>query len=204
MFTASEVCKILGLTVQIPAPAAVIKAINIDSRQISDGQEVCFLAIKGLRHDGHHFLEQVWHSGVRNFIVQSGLQLPALPDSNVFVVPDTIRALQQLAAAHRAKFSLPCIGITGSNGKTWVKEWLYQLMSPDQYIVKSPRSYNSQIGAPLSVLHIRSDHTLGIFEAGISKKGEMTHLAEVIKPDMGILTHMGDAHQAGFGSMEEN
>ncbi|HLF63226.1 MAG TPA: bifunctional UDP-N-acetylmuramoyl-tripeptide:D-alanyl-D-alanine ligase/alanine racemase [Saprospiraceae bacterium] len=204
MFIASEIRSIIHpLEVVLYDPGARIERLNIDSRQIAEGKGICFVALKGLRSDGHQYLEQVWQTGVRNFIVLAHTVIPNLPESNIFHVPDTIHALQQLAAAHRIKFSLKCIGVTGSNGKTWVKEWLYQLLAPDFFIVKSPRSYNSQIGVPLSVLQIRKDHTLGIFEAGISKKGEMAGLSDIIQPDIGILTHMGDAHQAGFESMEE-
>ncbi len=204
MFIASEISSILHPLEFIQYdPTARIEQLNIDSRQIAEGRAICFVALKGLRSDAHLYLEQVWRAGVRNFIVDASSVIPILPESNVFRVQDTIHALQLLAAAHRAKFSLHCIGITGSNGKTWVKEWLYQLLAPDHFIVKSPRSYNSQIGVPLSVLQIRKDHTLGIFEAGISKNGEMSGLSDIIRPDLGILTHMGDAHQAGFVSMEE-
>ncbi len=204
MFIASEIRNILGpSSVIMHNPGAAIKRLSIDSRQITDGSSLCFVAMKGLRSDGHLYLEQAWRTGVRNFIVDTKTAIPDLPDSNILHVADPLRAIQMLAVAHRKKFSLPCIGITGSNGKTWVKEWLYQLLSPDYYIVKSPRSFNSQIGVPLSVLQILPEHTLGIFEAGISHPGEMIKLAEMIRPDIGILTHMGDAHQAGFTSREE-
>lgn len=204
MFSASEISAIIQPVEQtLHDPAAHIASLSIDSRQLTHGAGICFVALKGLRSDGHQYLHSAWEAGVRNFITDTRSSLPELPESNVFRVQQTAHALQMLAAAHRSKFSLPCIGVTGSNGKTWVKEWLYQLLSPEHFIVKSPRSFNSQIGVPLSVLQIRHDHTLGIFEAGISRRGEMQRLAEIVKPQIGILTHLGDAHQAAFDSLEE-
>jgi alanine racemase len=203
MFTAREVSNILESSKYLPRPDARITSVSMDSRQIADGSEVCFVALKGLRSDGHQFLSQVWQAGVRNFVVDTSVALPDLPESNVYPAENTVHALQAIARAHRSQFTLPCIGITGSNGKTWVKEWLYQLLSPDHFVVKSPRSYNSQIGVPLSVLQIKKEHTLGIFEAGISTRGEMSRLADVIRPEIGIFTHLGDAHQAGFETSEE-
>jgi alanine racemase len=135
--------------------------------------------------------------GVRNFVVKEGLQI-SMPDANVLLVDDVLTALQTLAAHHRESFNLEVIGITGSNGKTIVKEWLYQLMSPDKNIVRNPKSYNSQIGVPLSVWLINEKNDLGIFEAGISTTGEMKKLEAIIKPSIGVMTHIGTAHDEGF------
>jgi Alr-MurF fusion protein len=204
MFVASELAELLQPDkVLISDPDYVISHVVIDSRQIVHGSESLFIAITGNRTDGHKFVRDAWALGVRNFILNAEFEVGTLEDSNVFSVADTIHALQQLAIAHRSKFHIPCIGITGSNGKTWVKEWLFQLLLADYHIVKSPRSYNSQIGVPLSVLLTDSTHNLAIFEAGVSETGEMERLAQVIRPEIGILTHLGDAHDAGFENREE-
>jgi alanine racemase len=181
-------------------PAATIAYLSLDSRQLSAPTLSLFFALPGLRHDGHRFLADAYRAGVRNFVVSQEIALDTMPEANVVRVPDTLQALQQVAAAHRAQFRLPVLGITGSNGKTIVKEWLYQLLSPDFQIVRSPKSYNSQIGVPLSVWQIQSQHTLGIFEAGISQMDEMAKLTAVIQPKIGIFTNIGSAHQEGFVS----
>ncbi len=210
MFIASELSSILHQRkLVIQNPDLRIGHVVIDSRQIVHGSETLFIAIKGLRTDGHKFLLEAHAMGVRNFVLNQDfvqnakLTISSLKDSNVFIVEDTIKALQDLAIYHRTKFNIPRIGITGSNGKTWVKEWLFQLLVANYHIVKSPRSYNSQIGVPLSVLLMNPGHDLAIFEAGISEVGEMERLENVIHPDIGILTHLGDAHDAGFKSREE-
>jgi len=155
-----------------------------------------FFALSG-RRNGHEFVAEAYAAGVRNFIVKDGPELK-LPDANFLIVVDVLTALQILAAYHRSKFNFPVIGITGSNGKTIVKEWLYQLLAADKNIVRNPKSYNSQIGVPLSVWQINDRNDLGIFEAGISLPGEMDKLEQIIKPDIGVLTHLGSAHDEGF------
>lgn len=173
-----------------------------DSRNITPLQKSVFLAIKGENHDGHSFLQEVYQSGVRQFIIED--EDHTLPeDCNVLIVKNTILAIQQIVAKHRSLFNFPVIGITGSNGKTIVKEWLSTLLQGHYSVVKSPKSYNSQIGVPLSVWRISDQHSIGVFEAGISKKGEMSRLAEVINPDIGIFTNIGSAHADGFHSQEE-
>lgn len=171
-----------------------------DSRKISVLKGSVFFAIAGERNDGHKFLEEVYTKGVRNFIVERSVNLP---DANILLVKSSISAMQAIAAKHRAKFEIPVIGITGSNGKTITKEWLYRLLSPYKKAVKNPRSYNSQLGVPLSVWNLDNHHEIGIFEAGISTKGEMEHLEMVIKPTLGIFTNLGSAHDEGFSSREE-
>ena len=136
--------------------------------------------------------------GIRNFVVSEEIDVDEYPGTNMLRVPDCIQALQLITAHHRSRFHIPVIGITGSNGKTIVKEWLYQLLQPFQSIARSPKSYNSQIGVPLSVWSLNENHGLGIFEAGISKTGEMERLGEIIRPTIGVLTHIGDAHNEGF------
>ncbi len=178
---------------------AVITRLAFDSRKIIEPGNSLFFAIRGKRHDGHLFLKELYQKGVRNFIVTNPEAIKdELPQANIIKVEDAIGALQQLAAFHRKKFKCPVIGITGSNGKTIVKEWLFQLLNDDFNIVRSPKSYNSQIGVPLSVWQMNENHTLGIFEAGISMPDEMDGLEDVIKPDIGIFTNIGEAHAEGF------
>ena len=176
-----------------------------DSRSLCFPEETLFFALKSKRNDGYNYIADLYRRGVRNFVVT---EVPhdyetSYPDANFLKVVDTLRALQRLAERHRDGFSIPIVGITGSNGKTMVKEWLYQLMSPDMYVTRSPRSYNSQIGVPLSVWLMDKQTQLGIFEAGISEKGEMSALRDIIQPTIAVLTNLGAAHQENFESLEE-
>lgn len=181
----------------------VVEQILFDSRRIVHPSRSVFVALEGERADGHAYIGACYEGGVRCFLVRR-IPVEPLPDAVFVVVSDTLRALQQLAAYHRGRYGhLQVVGITGSNGKTIVKEWLNQLLERDFHIVRSPKSYNSQIGVPLSVLQIEETHTLGIFEAGISAKGEMAHLASMIRCQVGILTNVGDAHSEGFASRSE-
>jgi len=185
----------------IKAGGAIVKEYTIstlltDSRRISNASEGLFFALSG-RRNGHEFIAGAYAAGVRNFVVKQGPEL-ILPEANFLIVPDVLAALQALAAYHRSRFNLEVIGITGSNGKTIVKEWLYQLLCNDKNIVRNPKSYNSQIGVPLSVWQINENNDLGIFEAGISTTAEMARLEAIIKPSIGILTHIGPAHDEGF------
>lgn len=174
-----------------------------DSRSVTYPENSLFFALLTSTGDGHRYLASLYNDGVRNFVVE---KLPTIesqfPMANFFIVPDTLKALQSVARHHRHKFSLPVIGITGSRGKTIVKEWLYQLLHDDYNIVRSPRSYNSQIGVPLSIWEINDDSDLGIFEAGISMPGEMEALRDMIAPTIAILTNIGDEHADGFPSTQ--
>ncbi|MGC4037505.1 MAG: bifunctional UDP-N-acetylmuramoyl-tripeptide:D-alanyl-D-alanine ligase/alanine racemase [Chitinophagaceae bacterium] len=181
----------------------IIEQLLLDSRKTYSASASLFFALKGYRRDGHKFIPELYKKGVRNFIVSNEDDFIIYPDANFIKVNDTLQALQQLTAWHRSLFDIPVIGITGSNGKTIVKEWLYQLLHEDFSIVRSPKSYNSQIGVPLSVWQINSQHTLGIFEAGISEPGEMARLEKIIQPTIGILTNIGEAHSEGFSSTTE-
>lgn len=181
-----------------------IETLLTDSRKVWAANHALFFAIKGERHNGANFLEEVYKLGVRQFIVEKYTpKMGLLTEANFFEVPNAVTALQDLAAHARANFSIPVFGITGSNGKTIVKEWLSQLLTPEYTIIKSPKSYNSQIGVPLSVWQMNSRHTLGVFEAGISKVGEMQRLERIIKPTLGIFTNIGTAHDEGFSSTEQ-
>lgn len=181
-----------------------IKNLLIDSRKLSNAETSLFFAIKGERHDGHAYLIDLYEKGVRHFVVSS---LP--PNNYVFnnsvflLVKDTLLALQYLCAFHRKQFKIPVIGITGSNGKTIVKEWLYQLMREDKNIVRSPKSFNSQVGVPLSVWQITEENKLGIFEAGISKTQEMSLLETIIQPTIGLITNIGQAHDESFENQKQ-
>ena len=173
-----------------------------DSRSLGFPEETLFFALKTKRNDGHKYIGDLYKRGVRNFVV-STLPAQVEADANYLLVKQPLRALQKLAAIHRQQFNIPVIGITGSNGKTIVKEWIYQLISPDKIVTRSPRSYNSQIGVPLSVW-LMNDHTeVGVFEAGISEMGEMEALQEIIRPNIGVLTNIGGAHQENFLSMQD-
>jgi Alr-MurF fusion protein len=183
---------------QHSAPDVQITHIAFDTRNIVFPRATLFLALKGKRHNGHEYISDAYAKGVRCFIVTQNTDYQVYNDAIFFIVNDVELAFQQLAAIHRAQFSIPVIGITGSNGKTVVKEWLSQLMGEDFAIVKSPKSYNSQLGVPLSVWQIQAHHTLGIFEAGISQPNEMQRLADVMQPTIGILTNIGNAHDEGF------
>ncbi|MFY9309091.1 MAG: bifunctional UDP-N-acetylmuramoyl-tripeptide:D-alanyl-D-alanine ligase/alanine racemase [Bacteroidia bacterium] len=183
---------------------AIIRSLLIDSRKLSNAETSLFFAIKGERHNGHTYLKELYDKGVRAFVVST---LPANIDSFAnccfCLVKDTLEALQELAAFHRQQFKIPVIGITGSNGKTIVKEWLYQLMREDKNIVRSPKSYNSQVGVPLSVWQMSEENNLGIFEAGISQPNEMSHLRAIIQPTLGLITNIGHAHDENFENQKQ-
>ncbi len=178
-----------------------VNTLLTDSRRITNPEGGLFFALSG-RRNGHEFVAEAYAAGVRNFVVKQGPELK-VPGANFLIVPDVLAALQTLAAYHRSRFDIELIGITGSNGKTIVKEWLYQLLSPDKNIVRNPKSYNSQIGVPLSVWQINEKNNLGIFEAGISTTGEIHRLEAILRPTVGVLTHIGPAHDEGFESRRQ-
>ena len=181
---------------------AIVDSISIDSRSLQNDENTLFFALYGPNHDGHLFIEELIAKGVSHFVVRKipeGLELKA----KFLIVEDTLDALQRFAAYYRSQFDFPIIGITGSNGKTIIKEWLNFLLSPDYNIIRSPKSYNSQVGVPLSILGINEKHNLGIFEAGISQMHEMDKLQKIIQPTIGILSNIGSAHDEGFSSVAE-
>ncbi|MCY7310785.1 MAG: Mur ligase domain-containing protein, partial [Chitinophagaceae bacterium] len=197
----SHIARIINAEVSV-ADDTVIEHLLLDSRKAYSPASSLFFAIEGVRRDGHQFIPELYKRGIRNFIISREIETGEYPDANFLSVNDTVIALQQLAAHHRQQFSIPVIGITGSNGKTIVKEWLYQLLHEDYNIVRSPKSYNSQIGVPLSVWQMNAQHTLAIFEAGISEQGEMLRLEKIIQPTIGILCNIGEAHSEGFNDKE--
>lgn len=190
----------------IPCRAIINKNLSFthlitDSRSVSNPAKALFIAIAGQNHDGHSYIPSLYQQGVRCFMVNEDFAIPNnLPDANYLVVSNTLSAFQSLVAKKRSGYSCPIIGITGSNGKTIVKEWIAQLIGKSKAIVRSPKSYNSQIGVPLSVWQLNADTELGIFEAGISQKGEMEKIAPIISPTIGMLTNIGAAHQENFTS----
>jgi len=189
--------KILQLFHDLP-----VTTLLTDSRKaiLTDG--AIFFAVGGLHHDGHQFIPKLYEQGIRQFVIERPVK-DLGKEANVLLVHSSIAALQQIVANHRSGMNAPVIGITGSNGKTIIKEWLYQLLSPEFIIAKNPASYNSQLGVPLSVWQMQNRHTLGIFEAGISTVNEMQRLEKVLKPTLGIFTNIGSAHSEGFKTTEE-
>ena len=184
----------------------VIEHLLLDSRKLLFPASSLFFALGGPRRNGHTFIKELYNKGVRNFVIADSKgveEIASYPGSNFLLVEDVLSALHSLAAFHRQQFNIPVIGITGSNGKTIVKEWLYQLLHTDYQIVRSPKSYNSQIGVPLSVWQMNQTHTLAIFEAGISLPNEMEKLQQIIEPTIGIFTNIGDAHAEGFSNQQQ-
>lgn len=201
MYTLSQIQHILRADwLQQASPSAPIEQLLLDSRTVSAPPVSLFFALPGQRHDGHRYLADAYRAGVRHFVVCQPVDVSLLPEANILQVKNALDALQTLVAWHRAQFHIPVVGITGSNGKTVVKEWLHQLLAPDFHIVRSPKSYNSQVGVPLSVWQMNEQHTLALFEAGISQPREMERLARVIQPTVGIFTNIGPAHREGFAS----
>lgn len=186
-----------------------IQELIIDTRKIANANHAIFFALKGQNRDGHQFIEIAYRKGIRWFVVQTETENALYSDANFICVPDTLRALQQIGQHRRLQFNYPVIGITGSNGKTIVKEWLYDLLaqcSPYNELagpVRSPKSYNSQIGIPLSTWLMQESNTIGIFEAGISLPGEMEAAAAIIQPTIGIFTNIGEAHNEGFATIQD-
>lgn len=189
---------------RIGTAQANIDWLLTDSRSLGFPEETLFFALKTKRNNGHKYIPDLYERGVRNFVVNDLPEnIADYADVNFLQVKDSLKALQSLAADHRKQFRIPIVGVTGSNGKTVVKEWIYQLLSPDKIVTRSPRSYNSQIGVPLSVWLMNEHTQVGVFEAGISEMGEMESLREIIQPTIGVLTNIGGAHQENFFSMQD-
>ncbi len=196
-----------------------ISRILIDSRKVFSPEETLFIALRGRNHDGHKYIEELYKKGVRAFIVEkekppsippeagslsyTSFESSPLEGSSFIFVDDTLRALQSIAENHRLQISIPLLAITGSNGKTIVKEWLFQMMGSDKTVIRSPRSFNSQVGVPLSLWLLDDKADIGIIEAGISKPGEMEWLQKIISPDSVLITNIGQAHQENFVTVTE-
>lgn len=201
----SEISKIIkSKDFKVADDECVIVHLLTDSRTLIDPCGTIFFAITTKRNTGCRYVEELYAKGVRSFVLPNGAGeelrsvVSGWADVNVWYVKDVVKALQAIAAAHRDHFGIPVVGITGSNGKTIVKDWLVQLLSPDRHVVASPKSYNSQIGVPLSVWQMKPSDSIAIFEAGISESGEMVALRNVIKPTIGIFTNIGQAHDENF------
>lgn len=206
LYKISQIRSIVKAKTFAEKPDLLIEHILLDSRKLLFPSTSLFFALDGPRRTGKAFIEDLYKKEVRSFVVDenfSEAEAALFPDATFLQVPDVLQALQALAAHHRQQFQLPVIGITGSNGKTIVKEWLYQLLLQDYNIVRSPKSYNSQIGVPLSVWQINAGNTLGIFEAGISQPDEMQSLSKIILPTIGVITSIGEAHGEGFLSIRQ-
>ena len=201
--TIEEIISILNAERVGNAPAR-IDWILTDSRSLCFPEETLFFALKTKRNDGHKYIPELFDRGVRNFVVNDLPQdLSKYNGCNFLKVSNPLKSLQRLAAHHRELFDVPVIGVTGSNGKTVVKEWLYHIISPSKVVTRSPRSYNSQIGVPLSVWLMNENTEIAIFEAGISEMGEMEELKSIIRPTIGVLTNIGGAHQENFTSVQD-
>ncbi|MCW3462865.1 bifunctional UDP-N-acetylmuramoyl-tripeptide:D-alanyl-D-alanine ligase/alanine racemase [Chitinophaga nivalis] len=198
MYNAASINKTLKGELLQETGFSEIDHLLLDSRKLSFPETSLFIALVSPRRNAHQYIEELYRKGVSNFIVSEPVPLENYPNANFILVKDTLQALHTLVASHRHQFHIPVIGITGSNGKTIVKEWLYQLLEKDYNIVRSPKSYNSQIGVPLSVWQMKAEHQLAIFEAGISQPGEMVNLEKIIRPTIGIFTNIGEAHSEGF------
>ena len=211
-YTIEKIATLIGAR-RIGGTDTEVRWLLTDSRSLCFPEETLFFALRSQRGDGHRYIDELFRRGVRNFVVSETPDANRYAGANFLVVPNTLAALQRLAERHREEFSCPVVGITGSNGKTMVKEWLYQLLSgvaaqtPEDgnclRVVRSPRSYNSQIGVPLSVWLLNEQTETALFEAGISEPGEMAALADMIQPTVGVLTSLGTAHQEHFRSMDE-
>lgn len=197
-YSIQDICSILKGELLQSGSQPGITHLLVDSRKLIYPDSTLFIPIVTPNRDGHQFIGELYQAGVRAFLVSTPIDTDAFPHASFIRVNDTLAAFQALTTQYRKQFDIPVIAVTGSNGKTVVKEWLYQLLEEDYHIVRSPKSYNSQTGVPLSVWQMASSHTLGIFEAGISQPGEMTRLERIIQPTIGIFTNIGDAHNEGF------
>ncbi len=205
-YTIEQIAGMIGARTEVKGEAEGTGRINwllIDSRSLCFPQETLFFALCTPRNDGHRYIDELYRRGVRYFVVEKIPQIRLYRGATFLLVDDTLAALQQLAQAHRSRFDIPVVAITGSNGKTTVKEWLYQLLSPDYNVCRSPRSYNSQVGVPLSLWLIDAHTDIALIEAGISRTGEMDHLRAMVRPTVGVITNIGQAHQENFRSFDE-
>ncbi len=203
-YAIEEIAHLVGASLNGANPTgATVSQLLTDSRSLSIPEETLFFAITTQRNDGHHYIQQLYDRGVRFFVISHSIEKFNCPEATFLKVSDTVQALQTLAAHHRSRFTIPVIAITGSNGKTIVKEWLYQLLSPYCRITRSPRSYNSQIGVPLSLWLLTPDTQVAIIEAGISRPGEMERLNRIIRPTIAVVTNIGEAHAENFQSSQQ-
>ena len=214
-YTIKKIASVVGgQIIGNQSDTVVVKNLLFDSRQLIDAEDTLFFALYTAHNDGHKYITELYEKGVKAFVISRKniekydvkAQIDALKkfsDAVFVVVDDALEALQTLAAYHRAQFDIPVVGITGSNGKTIVKEWLYQILSPSMSVCRSPKSYNSQIGVPLSVWQMNPSNEIALFEAGISRPGEMQKLQGIIKPTIGVFTNIGPAHGKNFENIQQ-
>lgn len=203
-YTIKRIASIIGgEVVGNQSDTMVVEDILFDSRLLIDAENTLFFALNSGRNDGHKYIKDLYEKGVKAFVISRKNVENLYPDAAFVVVDDTLLALQTLAAYHRAQFDIPVVGITGSNGKTVVKEWLYQILSPSMSVCRSPKSYNSQIGVPLSVWQMKPSNDVAVIEAGISRPGEMERLRDIIKPTIGVFTNIGAAHGKNFENVQQ-
>ncbi len=203
-YSFSNISRILNSKIENKGTDPVINYFLYDTRKIIFPENSLFFAIKTGRNDGHNYIHEAYKKGIRAFVIENdSFPIKNIPEAQFIIVENSVTALQNLASFHRENFDIPVIGITGSNGKTILKEWIYFFLNDPFRIARSPGSYNSQIGVPLSIFKIDKEHDLALIEAGISKKGEMALLEKIIKPEIGIFTNIGDAHSSGFDNIEE-
>ena len=202
-YTVDKITSIVeGRIIGNSSNSLVVKDLLFDSRLIILPENTLFFALKSQRNDGNKYIKELYSKGVRAFVVETLPDIAETVNDAVFILVDnTLQALQKVAASHRNNFNIPIVGITGSNGKTIIKEWLYQIFSPEASAIRSPKSYNSQIGVPLSVWQLNETHQIGFFEAGISRPNEMQNLEEIIKPTIGIFANIGEAHGKNFDNI---
>lgn len=203
MYSITDIAHVLQAKPVLGDESCMIEHLLTDSRRIAFPSTSLFFALHSPRRDGHQFIDELYNQGIRNFVVKKEKDFAKYGEANFLIVDNSLAALQSLAAWHRSHFSYPVIGITGSNGKTIVKEWLNQLFLPDYNIIRSPRSFNSQIGVPLSVWQMTDENNLAVFEAGVSQPDEMQSLQRIIQPTIGILTNIGEAHSENFRNAEQ-
>lgn len=197
-YTFNKIAQLLDATIIGQTSTKTIEHLSIDSRKVVFPESAIFFALKGTNQDGHQYINAAYKKGVRHFIISEPNALETFPQTHGILVEDTVKALHTITRSHRLKFDYPIVGITGSNAKTIIKEWLYQLLSEELSVVRSPKSYNSQVGVPLSVWQMNENHQIALLEAGISEVGEMQKIAKIIQPTIGIFTNIGSAHSAGF------
>ena len=202
--TYADFCKTVNGTSLTGDATLIVNQIVYDTRKIVQEENTVFFALTGEFRDGHTFLEAAFSKGIRMFVVSKDIELEKFPGAHFIKVKDCLNALQDLAHAHRIQFNYPIISITGSAGKTTVKEWLYHLLSPSLRVIRSPKSYNSQLGVALSLLELHADCDVAIIEVGISKPGEMARLAEIVQPTIGVFTSFGRSHEENFKTTEEH
>ena len=205
-YTLENIASIIGgKIVDDNYKSVVIKDLLFDSRLLANPEGTLFFSLKSNRNNGNKYIEELYNKGVRCFVVEDNVLKTTDYKCGVsfIIVEDTLKALQKLTAYHRNNFNIPVVGITGSNGKTIVKEWLYQILSPETSVVRSPKSYNSQIGVPMSVWQLNESHQIALFEAGISRYNEMQYLKDIIKPNIGIFTNIGSAHGKNFNNIND-